>query len=114
VGEFRDAYPDPAVPVEVRRWMSDAGPAVDDLVTIARAEGRGARLAEAVKAIRASGAPLAVGDLAVKGQDLMDAGVPAGPQMGETLRMLLERVLEDPALNTKEALLAVVREEAEP
>ncbi|UCF41549.1 MAG: tRNA cytidylyltransferase [Gemmatimonadota bacterium] len=110
VGEFRDAYPDPEVPVEVRRWISDAGPAVDDLVTIAQAEGHGARLAEAVKAIRASGAPLSVTDLAVNGKDLMAAGVPAGPQMGETLRSLLERVLDDPALNTKEALLAVVRE----
>jgi tRNA nucleotidyltransferase (CCA-adding enzyme) len=108
IGEYRDAYPDPEAPVEVRRWMSGAGPSVDDLVTIAKAEGHGARLAEAVKAIRASGAPLTVGDLAVKGADLMAAGVPQGPRMGETLRSLLERVLEDPALNTKEALLELV------
>jgi hypothetical protein len=33
--------------------------------------------------------------------------------MGEMLRTLLERVLEDPALNTKEGLLAVVREGTE-
>jgi hypothetical protein len=110
VGEHRDAYPDPEAPVEVRRWMSDAGRAVDDLVTIAKAEGHGARLAEAVKAIRAAGAPLTVGDLAVKGADLMDAGVPEGPKMGETLRSLLERVLEDPSLNTREQLLGVVAE----
>jgi tRNA nucleotidyltransferase (CCA-adding enzyme) len=108
VGQLRGAYPDPEVPMGVRRWMSDAGRAVDDLVTIAQAEGRGARLAEAVKAIRAAGAPLSMSDLAVKGADLIAAGVPAGPQMGETLRALLERVLEDPALNTKEALLDLV------
>jgi tRNA nucleotidyltransferase (CCA-adding enzyme) len=113
VGELRDAYPDPVAPVQVRRWMSGAGPAADDLVTIAKAEGHGGRLAEAVKAIRASGAPLSVGDLAVDGADLMAAGVPEGPQMGEMLRTLLERVLEDPALNTKEGLLAVVREGTE-
>jgi tRNA nucleotidyltransferase (CCA-adding enzyme) len=108
VGEFRGSYPDPEAPVDVRRWMSDAGPAADDLVTIARAEGHGGRLAEAVKAIRASGAPLSVGDLAVSGADLMAVGVPEGPQIGETLRTLLERVLEDPGLNTKEALLELV------
>jgi tRNA nucleotidyltransferase (CCA-adding enzyme) len=105
---MRDSYPDPEAPVEVRRWMSDAESAVDDLVTIAKAEGHGGRLAEVVKAIRASGAPLAVGDLAVKGEDLMAAGVPEGPQMGEMLRTLLERVLEDPELNTKETLLELV------
>ena len=114
VAEYRDAYPDPEAPVQVRRWMSDAGPAVDDLVTIAQAEARGARLAQAVKAIRASGAPLSLGDLAVKGEDLMAAGVPEGPQMGETLRALLERVLQDPALNTKEGLLGLVAEGPHP
>jgi tRNA nucleotidyltransferase (CCA-adding enzyme) len=108
VGELRDAYPDPEAPAKVRRWMSDVGPAADDLVTIAKAEGHGGRLAEAVKAIRASGAPLSVGDLAVNGADLMAAGVPEGPQVGETLRSLLERVLVDPALNTREELLQLV------
>ncbi len=109
VADYRDAWPDVESPVSVRRWMSGAGPAVDDLVAIARAEGHGGRLAEAVKAVRASGAPLSVADLAVNGQDLMDAGVPEGPQMGEMLRALLEKVLEDPSLNTKEALMEVVR-----
>jgi tRNA nucleotidyltransferase (CCA-adding enzyme) len=38
----------------------------------------------------------------------MAAGVPEGPQVGETLRSLLERVLVDPALNTREELLQLV------
>ena len=111
IGAHRDGHPDPESPVAVRRWMAAAGPAVDDLVAIARAEGHGARLAEAVKAIRASGAPLAVGDLALNGSDLMELGVPEGPEVGRVLKKLLEQALEDPSLNTKEALVALVRED---
>jgi tRNA nucleotidyltransferase (CCA-adding enzyme) len=109
VGAHRGPTPDPESPVEVRRWMSACGAAVDDLVAIAKAEGRGARLAEAVRAIRASGAPLAVGDLAIDGNRLMELGVPKGPKVGETLRALLDRSLEDPNLNTEERLVELVR-----
>ena len=48
--------------------------------------------------------------LAVNGTDLIAAGVPAGPKMGELLRALHERVLDNPELNTKEQLLALVPE----
>ena len=48
---------------------------------------------------------LTVKDLAVKGKDLMDAGIPAGPQMGEILKALLEDVLETPEHNEKVYLL---------
>jgi tRNA nucleotidyltransferase (CCA-adding enzyme) len=105
VGEHRGSLPNPEEPVEVRRWMAAVGDAVDDLVAIARAEGKGARLAAAVEAVRASSAPLTIADLAIGGKELMDAGVPEGPRIGETLRHLLDRVLEDPALNTKDDLL---------
>lgn len=54
--------------------------------------------------------PIAVADLAVDGGDLMDAGIPAGPAIGETLRRLLGLVLEDPARNRREELLALARE----
>ena len=53
--------------------------------------------------------PLTVGDLAVDGDDLRGAGVPAGKQMGETLQRLLDAVIVDPRLNTRESLLARVR-----
>lgn len=43
--------------------------------------------------------------LAVGGRDLMEAGIAAGPGLGEMLRYLLELVLEDPARNEKEALI---------
>jgi hypothetical protein len=44
-------------------------------------------------------------DLAVDGDDLRQVGIAPGPQLGRTLSALLERVIEDPALNTREALL---------
>lgn len=47
--------------------------------------------------------------LAVSGRDLIDAGMQPGKELGATLQALLELVLEDPALNTRERLL----EEAE-
>jgi tRNA nucleotidyltransferase (CCA-adding enzyme) len=49
--------------------------------------------------------PISLGDLAVDGDDLRAAGVPPGRAMGETLARLLEAVLEDPALNTREKLI---------
>ena len=44
-------------------------------------------------------------DLAVTGRDLIAEGVPRGPRIGEILQQMLEWVLDEPATNTKEALL---------
>jgi tRNA nucleotidyltransferase (CCA-adding enzyme) len=43
--------------------------------------------------------------LAVTGRDLIQAGIPAGPGLGEVLAHLLDLVIEEPARNTKEWLL---------
>ena len=51
--------------------------------------------------------PVELGDLAVDGDDLRAAGIPAGPLLGKILHALLERVVEDPSLNTRERLLAL-------
>jgi tRNA nucleotidyltransferase (CCA-adding enzyme) len=51
--------------------------------------------------------PLTLGDLAVDGDDLRAAGVGPGRVIGETLARLLEAVLDDPAQNTRERLLAL-------
>ncbi|HXY31730.1 MAG TPA: hypothetical protein VEI06_13550 [Gemmatimonadaceae bacterium] len=53
--------------------------------------------------------PVDVGDLAVDGDDLITAGVPAGPKVGRTLHLLLDQVIEDPSRNTVDWLLAYVR-----
>ena len=110
IAEFRDQVPDPSSGTAVRQWMAAAGPAVDDLVTLAKAEQRGARLAEAVNVFRASKVPLITADLAVDGKDLMALGMKAGPELGRLLAALLERTIEDPSLNTKAELLRLARE----
>jgi hypothetical protein len=107
IGKGRGKWPDAAKPVSVRRWMSEVGSAVDDLVAVLSADGAGDALAAAVAQVRSAKAPLSLGDLAITGDDLMQAGVPRGPAVGTTLRALLERVLDDPAVNTKERLLAL-------
>ena len=43
--------------------------------------------------------------LAITGSDLIAEGMKPGKEIGEVLQKLLEEVLEEPALNTKEALL---------
>jgi tRNA nucleotidyltransferase/poly(A) polymerase len=55
--------------------------------------------------------PLSLKDLALNGHDLQRLGIPAGPQMGGILQALLQRVLDDPACNTRTQLLAIVQTE---
>ena len=45
-------------------------------------------------------------DLAVNGKDLLDIGVPQGKKVGEILDLLFTQVIEEPAKNTREELLA--------
>jgi tRNA nucleotidyltransferase (CCA-adding enzyme) len=52
--------------------------------------------------------PIELADLRVTGNDLRRAGIPAGPIYAKILHALLERVLEEPARNTPDALLAEV------
>jgi tRNA nucleotidyltransferase (CCA-adding enzyme) len=52
--------------------------------------------------------PIELADLAISGDDLRRAGIPAGPIYAKILHALLEQVLEDPARNTPDALLAEV------
>ena len=60
--------------------------------------------------IIAEGDCLSVKDLAINGGDIMKLGIPTGPKIGEILTYLLERVMDEPALNTHEQLLALARE----
>lgn len=45
-------------------------------------------------------------DLALNGKDLLDLGVPQGKKVGEILDLLFAQVIEEPAKNTREELLA--------
>ena len=94
----------------VRRWLSATGPAADDLLALhALREGSDAAWARAVGVIRQRGDPLARGDLAVTGDDLRTLGA-TGRRIGELLAALLDRVLDDPGLNRRDALLTLARD----
>ena len=55
--------------------------------------------------ITAAGDPITLKDLAVKGSDLIAAGMKPGPEMGEVLSCMLDDVLENPEHNQKEYLI---------
>jgi tRNA nucleotidyltransferase (CCA-adding enzyme) len=95
---------------EIRRLLADVGrvhaPAA---AALWRADGA-AELADRAAAILDRRDPLAVGELAVTGKDLIDAlDMQPGPLIGRLLAALLDRVLADPALNTHDRLIALAR-----
>lgn len=49
-------------------------------------------------------------DLKVNGRDLMEYGIKEGKEIGEILHQLLDRVIDEPALNNKDSLLQMVEE----
>ena len=59
---------------------------------------------------QASDAPHRISDLAIDGGDLHELGLAEGPRVGEVLATLLERVVDDPTLNTRERLLEQAKE----
>lgn len=77
----------------VELWESEAPPC--------------AQLIEHARRVLADGDPLGVGDLAISGKDLMsELKMKPGPAIGRILAMLLDFVIEDPARNTRDVLLA--------
>jgi tRNA nucleotidyltransferase (CCA-adding enzyme) len=108
----------------VRRWLKRVGPHLaSDLYELGRADGlakgrdattdlaRIVALEAHVGRVLASGAVFGLKDLAIDGHALMqEVGMPPGRKVGEVLRALLEEVIETPAKNEREALLARARE----
>ena len=78
----------------------EGGPPLDDIEKL----GRFRRM---LKKERAQ--PHRLADLAVDGNDLIGIGFEPGPQLGHTLRDLLRDVVDDPARNTRTALLRRAR-----
>ncbi|MDR2343987.1 MAG: HD domain-containing protein [Spirochaetaceae bacterium] len=58
-----------------------------------------------IDSVLEAGRVLSRKDLAVSGVDLMEAGIAAGRKMGLILDSLLEAVIEDPEMNSREKLL---------
>lgn len=120
-----DLFPPEASDAAVRRWIRRVGEEnVWDLYRLHLADWRGNRnrgherpLVERFRRVRAvlhARHTLRVEDLAIGGEDLIAIGLSPGPLFGEVLAAALERVVEDPSLNTREGLLGLVREELLP
>ncbi len=115
---YSDAWKDSAVRRFIRRVGSDKVDALLSLVTAdIRAKGPSVegelqgldRLRERIRAVLDQGAALVVGQLAVDGNDVMARlGIQPGPAVGKMLERLLERVLDNPDLNRREDLLALL------
>ncbi|MFL5560244.1 MAG: CCA tRNA nucleotidyltransferase [Gemmatimonadaceae bacterium] len=120
-GPMREQLMAGAVPdVAIRRWVAAAGRTrIGALLRVAaarwsadRAAGRDAPGALAVKQLArraitiAFRDPVDLSDLAVDGDDLRRAGFVPGPALGKILNALLDWVLEDPARNVPDLLIA--------
>lgn len=92
---------------EVRRGMSAMPPEVWD--ALIQLNGYGCEIQALTNQIRSRGDCLDLKHLAVSGQDLAAAGIPAGKEMGRLLNLLLDLVLEDPNKNHKDILLEIAK-----
>jgi tRNA nucleotidyltransferase (CCA-adding enzyme) len=112
---------DGATDARVRRWVATVGRTqwslllrfADGVWGAARALDRPAPAARVVHSLYRRSVriafrdPVELADLAIDGDDLRSAGIVSGPAIGRTLHDLLARVVEDPALNTRDRLIAI-------
>jgi putative nucleotidyltransferase with HDIG domain len=112
--DFQESWSDAAVRRFVRRVGVEQVADLFDL-RMADALGNGTRgpdtrrleaMAKRIEGVLRGASALSVHQLVVDGDDVMRAlGVPPGPEVGHVLQALLEQVIEQPALNTRAALL---------
>jgi tRNA nucleotidyltransferase (CCA-adding enzyme) len=109
----------PPADADVRRWVARVGRLqVGSFMRLATALWDAERavgvLAPAASAVRlvyrrmlrsAFRDAIDLGSLAVDGDDLRRAGIPAGPALGKILQVLLAEVIEDPSRNATDWLL---------
>jgi hypothetical protein len=112
---YEEAWSDGAV----RRFVARAGEEnLENLYRLRQADTYGmtgtepapdslAALISRIDAVMAEGGALSLKDLAVSGKDLIGAGIQPGKHMGVILGELLEAVVDDPELNTREKLLEI-------
>jgi len=118
--EYRPEWSDAAVRRFVRRVGTNA---LEDLFALRAADAAGTRADGApdlsnldafrarIDSVMSAKPPLSARELVVNGNDIMLAlSIAPGPRVGAVLDALLERVLDDPALNDPDLLLALARE----
>lgn len=107
-GWWTDALAAAEAPVEIRKAVVHLRRehVEDALAVLGVSPARRTRVLDAL-----AGAALSSKELAIKGRDLISAGiVTPGPKVGDLQDALVEWVLEDPARNEPEALMARARE----
>jgi tRNA nucleotidyltransferase/poly(A) polymerase len=106
----RDIVPD-TEPLTARRALARYGEETAvDVARLRLAAGDDSNTAWLYALEQASDAPHRLSDLAIDGGDLHELGLAEGPRVGEVLATLLERVVDDPTLNTRERLLEQAEE----
>ncbi len=63
-----------------------------------------------ISEVRQKDMALKITDLDITGEDIVNLGIPKGPEVGKILNYLLDEVLEDPLVNTKEKLIFLTKE----
>jgi tRNA nucleotidyltransferase (CCA-adding enzyme) len=99
-------------PAEVRRLLREVDAKLRPLAIELWASGTSPNPLLVAEARRVLGArePLAIGDLAIGGKDILaDIKLKPGPVVGQILDLLLTVVLDDPSLNAREPLLERAR-----
>jgi tRNA nucleotidyltransferase (CCA-adding enzyme) len=106
-----------------RRWLREVGrERAADVLRLQFAGARARRAppmertelavqARVVLDVLGSGDPVAIGELAIDGNDLKTLGLQPGPEYSRILESCLDAVIDDPELNDRERLLEHVREQ---
>jgi putative nucleotidyltransferase with HDIG domain len=119
IGEHMFYYEDNWTDAAVRRFIIRAGEdLIPDLMRLRLADTAGIfgaapdpaallPFTKRIEAVLARSEALSLKDLAVNGRDLLSLGVAPGRHVGIILKELLEAVVEDPELNSREKLLEI-------
>ena len=109
----------------VRRFMQKVSPSqLEDLIALRLADRKGSGKRQAlpraikdlirhIEEIKRQESELKVRDLKIGGNDLMELGMKPGPEMGDLLKSLLDRVKAGEMPNEREALLEAARQGTE-
>lgn len=120
--KWHDCRMAPEKPV-VRRILNKIGPELfEKLMVVQKADtmaksmyqreeklDRIEKVSACMKEILEDGDCISLKTLAISGGDLMQAGIPKGPKIGEYLQAALEKVMDHPEENQKEILLEYVK-----
>lgn len=117
VREHQFVYTEDWSDAAVRRMLARVGDAFDDLILLREADTRGSgrgveeglenlrALEERARRLLDEEPPLTTAALALKGRDVMEIlGIEGSPTVGEALRHLLGKVIEDPEVNDEDTL----------